>query len=118
MTVAGNPTRSVSAQSVSAPVSSLPPPPTPAARPPPARRTPTGASLCVVGDLHGQLEDLLYIFRHHGFPSPSRPYLFNGDFVDRGPKGIEVATVLFAWQQVYPGAVLLNRGNHEVTPLP
>jgi diadenosine tetraphosphatase ApaH/serine/threonine PP2A family protein phosphatase len=74
---------------------------------------PNGAMLCVVGDLHGQLDDLLYIFRRHGFPSPSRPYLFNGDFVDRGPRSVEIVTILFAFQQLCPGAVMLNRGNHE-----
>jgi len=52
-------------------------------------------------------------FRANGFPSATRPYLFNGDFVDRGDAGVEVALTLFAWQQLYPHTVHLNRGNHE-----
>ena len=45
--------------------------------------------LTVVGDLHGQLRDMLHCFRASGFPSEARPFLFNGDFVDRGEHGCE-----------------------------
>ena len=70
--------------------------------------------LIVVGDLHGQLADLLTIFIENGFPSPNGvQYLFNGDFVDRGKLGVEVMTLLLAYKVVYPDSVHLNRGNHE-----
>eukprot|EP00965_Chrysotila_dentata_P074769 2470740-Pleurochrysis_carterae.AAC.1 len=72
-----------------------------------------GQKLTVVGDLHGQLADLLHIFRINGWPSATNLYLFNGDFVDRGEQSVEVVTVLFAWQQKLPKSVFLNRGNHE-----
>ena len=69
--------------------------------------------LTVVGDLHGQLPDLLHIFRFRGFPSSERPYLFNGDFVDRGACGIEICLTVIAFHLLLPHAVFLNRGNHE-----
>ena len=58
-------------------------------------------------------QDLMHIFRTHGFPSADRPFLFNGDFVDRGTQSVEVLLTLYAWQQLLPGSVMLNRGNHE-----
>lgn len=35
------------------------------------------------------------IYLDKGFPSPSNPYLFNGDFVDRGSFSVEVILTLF-----------------------
>ena len=69
--------------------------------------------LAVVGDLHGQLADLVHLFRCVGFPSAERPFLFNGDFVDRGELGIEIVLTLFAFHRLLPEHVFLNRGNHE-----
>ncbi|CAN0374577.1 unnamed protein product, partial [Discosporangium mesarthrocarpum] len=43
-----------------------------------------------VGDLHGQLGDLKHLIEINGLPSPTNKYIFNGDFVDRGPNGVEV----------------------------
>jgi hypothetical protein len=68
----------------------------------------------VVGDTHGQFQDLLYIFDTFGFPSETNPYLFNGDYVDRGSQGLEIVLTLFAMKIANPGAIFLNRGNQFV----
>lgn len=69
--------------------------------------------LTVVGDVHGQLRDLVHIFRHNGLPSFDNPYLFNGDLVDRGPYSTEVLLLLMGFALADPYSVYFNRGNHE-----
>ena len=72
------------------------------------------ARVHVVGDLHGQLPELLHILDDAGMPSATNGFVFNGDFVDRGACGVEVVLALFAlYLGAPPGAVCLNRGNHE-----
>lgn len=71
------------------------------------------ARVTVVGDLHGQLDDLLAIFKLQGLPSSRNRFCFNGDFVDRGQHSVECILTLLAWKVLLPNDVFLNRGNHE-----
>ena len=81
------------------------------------KRQPTLLSIqspvIVVGDLHGNLIDLLTILKNNGAP-PWTKYLFLGDMVDRGQFSLE--TVVFIYLMVYnfPKDVFVIRGNHEV----
>ncbi len=70
---------------------------------------PDGVKITVVGDTHGQLHDLLYIFDTNGTPSPTNWYLINGDLVDRGSQAVEILLILLAWKRVYPQAIRINR---------
>ena len=74
---------------------------------------PEGSHINVCGDTHGQYYDLLNIFDSFGYPSESNPYLFNGDFVDRGSFSLEVVLLLLTFKVVYPEHLHLSRGNHE-----
>jgi len=71
----------------------------------------------IVGDVHGQLFDLLNIFKINGMPSENNIYLFNGDFVDRGSWSVECILLLFAFKQLLPNHFFLARGNHEANDM-
>ncbi|XP_020970042.1 serine/threonine-protein phosphatase 7 isoform X2 [Arachis ipaensis] len=73
----------------------------------------TTASVVVVGDVHGQLHDLLFLLKDAGYPSDDRIFVFNGDYVDRGAWGLETFMLLLAWKVFMPHNVYLLRGNHE-----
>ncbi|UXI16228.1 hypothetical protein NH340_JMT02171 [Sarcoptes scabiei] len=71
----------------------------------------------VLGDLHGNLEDLLHFSRVLWKSSPfinQARYLFLGDYVDRGPYGVECLVYLFCMKILAPNHFLLLRGNHEI----
>jgi len=74
---------------------------------------PEGAHITVCGDTHGQFYDLLRIFELNGLPSSENPYVFNGDFVDRGSFSLEVIMTLLAFKVWDTRCMHLTRGNHE-----
>jgi serine/threonine-protein phosphatase 5 len=53
---------------------------------------PNNGNFNICGDTHGQFRDFCEILSDDvgSFPSSSNPFLFNGDFVDRGSQSFEV----------------------------
>mmetsp|Transcript_4632 Transcript_4632/g.10796 ORF Transcript_4632/g.10796 Transcript_4632/m.10796 type:complete len:876 (-) Transcript_4632:249-2876(-) len=76
-------------------------------------QVPPGSRQIIVGDTHGQLEDVLWIFFKYGLPSATNRYLFNGDIVDRGGHALEILLLLFAFKRDVPESLEIHRGNHE-----
>ena len=57
-------------------------------------------TVTIVGDIHGQLHDAIFLLQAAGFPSESRIFVFNGDYVDRGSWGLETFLLLLAWKVI------------------
>jgi serine/threonine-protein phosphatase 5 len=76
---------------------------------------PKDGSVTIVGDIHGQFDDLCHILGDQigGCPSENNIYVFNGDFVDRGHDSVSVIMTLFLLKLAFPQSVHLIRGNHE-----
>jgi len=70
------------------------------------------APVIICGDIHGQIHDLVELFRKGG-EIPNSSYVFMGDYVDRGYNGVEVLELLLALKVKYPEHITLLRGNHE-----
>ena len=77
----------------------------------PSTRQPPGCKITYLymatGDLHGSYSDLTAILTRIGYPGPNNIVIFNGDFVDRGPKGLEVLLTIMALKLVHPRCVHL-----------
>ena len=71
------------------------------------------SKITICGDVHGQYWDYLNIFKFNGIPSISNPYLFNGDFVDRGSWSCEIIISMMSWKIFNTNIFHMTRGNHE-----
>ena len=69
------------------------------------------APLNICGDIHGQFSGLLHIFGNAGYPDKFN-YLFLGNYVDFGNKGIEVLCLLLCFKIKYPEKISSLRGSH------
>eukprot|EP00930_Biecheleria_cincta_P034578 TRINITY_DN23883_c0_g1_i1.p1 TRINITY_DN23883_c0_g1~~TRINITY_DN23883_c0_g1_i1.p1 ORF type:complete len:931 (+),score=113.00 TRINITY_DN23883_c0_g1_i1:82-2874(+) len=69
--------------------------------------------MLLVGDTHGQLEDVLWMFFKYGAPSAENQYVFIGDIADRGGHAVEEFLLLLALKRDAPESVHILRGNHE-----
>jgi hypothetical protein len=72
----------------------------------------------IVGDLHGDYSSLTRIleetsFRERAFKGDNVMLICLGDYIDRGPKQVEVLETLLTLLVDYPSKVVLLRGNHE-----
>lgn len=73
-------------------------------------------NVVIVGDLHGNLHDLLRILKKCGKPDVQK-YVFLGDYVDRGQYSLEVIVLLLTFRVLYPHSITLIRGNHEIAEI-
>ena len=81
------------------------------------RAPPIGEAI-IVGDVHGDLESLIYILKNSKFMKKAGEgedilLIFLGDYGDRGFHSPEVYYVVLKLKELFPERVMLMRGNHE-----
>jgi len=73
---------------------------------------PVSSPVTLVGDIHGQWDDLMEMFAIGG-SLPDTNYVFLGDYVDRGYFSIETVSLIMCLKVRYPDRIHILRGNHE-----
>ena len=80
-------------------------------------KEPTILEICppitLVGDIHGQFQDLMEIFYQQGYPKDGISFVFIGDYVDHGLNSVEVFLTLLLLKIEFPNQIFMTRGNHE-----
>jgi len=81
-------------------------------------RIPEGTTLYAIGDIHSGIHSLAAILKHIGVTDDWKlPFrtkvIFCGDYVDRGPYGIECLYAVTKLHMTNPDTVRLIEGNHE-----
>lgn len=66
----------------------------------------------VIGDIHGCLDELVYLLEALPLEAPDR-LIFLGDYIDRGPNSKEVVSYLILRQQTRSEDMVFLKGNHE-----
>ena len=78
-------------------------------------------TLYIIGDLHGDYDTLLSILSRENIlkclQDDTCCIVFLGDYIDRGVKQLETIAGVLALKQMFPGNVVLLRGNHEPPPM-
>jgi hypothetical protein len=76
----------------------------------------------IIGDIHGQFDKLEALLLRLGYKArqgvwrhPRRTAIFVGDFIDRGPQGVETVQAVRA--MVDAGTALAVMGNHELNAI-
>ena len=81
------------------------------------RAPPIGEAI-IVGDIHGDLQSLIYILKDSNFMKKAGGgedilLIFLGDYGDRGLHSPEVYYVVLTLKELFPERVVFMRGNHE-----
>ena len=65
-----------------------------------------------IGDIHGCYDQLLALLKKIPINYQQDTLVFMGDYIDRGPKSVEVVDFLIKLKKRIPGIIFL-KGNHE-----
>jgi len=66
-----------------------------------------------IGDIHGELAQLQRLLAKLPLLTADDTIVFLGDYIDRGPKSVEVVECVETLRQTGPARVITLRGNHE-----